>query len=173
MITGRGRPVSFISHPSNVSSMKTLVVFYSRTRFCAKVAVQLSSLMGADVDEVADLKDRSGPIGFVTGGRDAMSGAATEIRFGKDPSGYDLVVVGGPIWAWTVSPAIRTYLAQNRGRFKALGFFCTMGGSGDKGGFEAMEKEAGMRPKATLALKAAEVANAAARIGDFAKALAA
>jgi menaquinone-dependent protoporphyrinogen IX oxidase len=41
----------------------------------------------------------------------------------KDSASYDLVVVGTPIWAGAVAPAIRTYLSQNKERLKRVASF--------------------------------------------------
>ena len=75
-------------------------------------------------------------------GKDATLKRETKIRFKKDPEKYDLVIIGTPIWAWTITPAVRAYLNQNKENLKEkkLAFFCTMGGSGDKGAFSEMEK---------------------------------
>jgi flavodoxin len=139
--------------------MKTLVVYYSRTGFTKKIGLDLAGRLKCDVEEVIDLKSRSGAVGYLTAGRDAMNGTLTDIKPPmKDIGGYDLVVVGTPVWAWTVSAPIRTYLSANKGRFKSVAFFCTMGGSGADGAFKAMGEACGCKPKSTVALKSAEVA---------------
>ena len=134
--------------------MKTLVVYYSRTGTTRKVAEEIAKLLKADIDEVVDLKNREGPINYVIAGKDASMKKLTEIKTKKDASKYDLVIIGTPIWNWTVTPAIRTYLTKNK--VKQTAFFCTMGGSGDKKAFDAME-ELSKKPKATLTLLTKEV----------------
>jgi menaquinone-dependent protoporphyrinogen IX oxidase len=125
-----------------MKKMKVLVVFYSRTGTTRKLAEFLSKKLEAEVDEIIDLKKRNGPIGYMIAGKDATLKRETKIRFKKDPEKYDLVIIGTPIWAWTITPAVRAYLNQNKENLKEkkLAFFCTMGGSGDKGAFSEMEK---------------------------------
>ncbi|MDH7556696.1 MAG: flavodoxin family protein [Candidatus Methanosuratincola sp.] len=93
--------------------MRLLVVYYSRTGNTRKVAEKIASLLGCDFDEIVDLKNRKGPFGFLGAGYSAFARKLTEIRApDKDPSAYDLLVVGTPIWAGNITPAVRTYLTK-------------------------------------------------------------
>jgi len=133
--------------------MKTLVAYYSRTNSTKKLAEIVAKILKADIDEIIDKKSRSGPIGFLTGGRDAMGRKETKIETKKNPEKYDLVVIGTPVWAGNVTPAVRTYLTKYK--FKKAAFFCTFGGSLDKT-FGEMEKIS-VKPVATLGLKGGDV----------------
>jgi len=136
--------------------MKTLVVYYSRTGNTEKVGNELAKELKADVEKIIDLKNRIGAISWLSAGHDAMKKKLTEIvEIKKDPSIYDLVVVGTPVWV-TVTPAIRTYLRNNKDKFKKLAFYSTKGGSETKT-FKDMEEEAGKEPIATLELTTKEV----------------
>ena len=132
--------------------MKILVVYYSRTGFTRKIATLISERLKADLDEVIDKKDRSGSMGYILAGKDAMKKELTGITYIRDPKDYDLVLIGGPVWAFTVSPAIRTYLDRNADtlKIKNVAFFATQGSSGAEGKFKAMEETLGTVPIATL-----------------------
>ena len=108
--------------------MKTLVTFYSRTGNTKKMGQLIAAKLHADIDEIVDQKNRSGIIGWVLAGRDASKQSLTKITFTCDPSKYDLVVIGTPIWAWNATPAVRTYLTQNLNKIKKVAFFTTSGG---------------------------------------------
>jgi hypothetical protein len=56
-----------------------------------------------------------------------------------------------------MSPAVRTYLTQNKGKFNDVAFFCTMSGSGDVGTFTHMSELVGKKPKVTLSFLTKEV----------------
>jgi multimeric flavodoxin WrbA len=74
----------------------------------------------------------------------------TRARIGatkNDVSLYDLVVVGTPVWARNVSGPVRTYLQQNKSKFKNVAFFCTYGCSGSEKALKDVEKLCG-RPAA-------------------------
>jgi flavodoxin len=150
--------------------MKILIAYYSRTGTTKKVAEAIAEKMGAEVEEIRDTVDRSGAKGYLISGRDAMKKSLTKLEPLKlDPAGYDLVVVGTPVWVGNVSTPVRTYLAENKDKFKKVAFFCTLGGSGDKKTFAEMEKVIGQKPAGTLALKTQEVAenDFEKQAGDF------
>ncbi|HBP51341.1 TPA: flavodoxin, partial [Candidatus Shapirobacteria bacterium] len=52
--------------------MKTLVVFYSRTGNTRRMGELIAQKLHADIDEIIDQKSRSGIIGWILSGRDAM-----------------------------------------------------------------------------------------------------
>ena len=134
--------------------MKILVVYYSRTGLTKKIATLISTKLKADIDEVIDKKDRSGAMGYMRAGKDAMKNELTSITFTHDPKDYDLVLIGGPVWAWTVTPAVRTYLDKNVDalKIKRVAFFASQGSSGSDKKFKAMEDVIGMKPIATLTI---------------------
>ena len=94
--------------------MKTLVVYYTRTGNSKFAAETIAAELGADIEEVVDLKNRQGRLAYMSCGRDAMSGKETEIAPTKrNTSEYDLIVIAQPVWAWSPTPAIRTYVNKN------------------------------------------------------------
>jgi len=79
--------------------MKTIVLYYSRTRKTAKVAKTLAEEIGADSIEIIDLKDRLGAIKYLTSAIDALRENKTNIKPDEiDLTGYDLVYIGTPTW---------------------------------------------------------------------------
>ncbi len=133
--------------------MKCLVVYFSRTGNTRAVAEKIASEAGADIEEIVENKDRSGVIGWLKAGKDAMTGSEAVIAAAKnDPHGYDVVFVGTPIWAWTVVPAVKTYLKTQGSGIKDAVFFATQGGSGAERAFKEMEAALGKKPKATVVL---------------------
>lgn len=137
---------------------KILVVYYSRTNTTKKVAVQLVEKLGADVEEIKDTVDRTGARGYLISGRDATLRRLTVLeKSEKNPANYDLVIIGTPIWSWNMSVPVRTYIAENKDKFREVAFFCTMGGSGDERAFREMSEIIGKQPVTTLTLKTVEV----------------
>jgi flavodoxin len=109
--------------------LKSLVVYYSRTGNARFVAETIAAEIGADIEEIIDLKKRGGAFGFLIGGFDAWRGKLTEIApANKSPAGYDLVVIGTPVWGGRPTPAIRTYLKQNDLSGKKVAVFFARGG---------------------------------------------
>ena len=136
--------------------MKTLIAFYSRTGTTRKAAQAIAKLLKCDMEEIIDMNDRKGVLGYISAGKDASLKRLTKLKkTKKDYTLYDLVIVGTPIWSWSVSTPTRTYLHYNK--FKRVAFFLTMGGSGHEGTFKQMEILCGKKPLATLALTTKEV----------------
>jgi len=135
--------------------MKNLIAYYTRTKTTKKVADEIAKQINCESDEIIDKKKRSGPLGYITSGRDAMKKSLTEIEAKKDPSKYDLVIIGTPIWGWTMCPAVRTYITRNK--FNKVAFFCTHGSSGGDKTFKEMEEITKIKPLATLELTTKEV----------------
>ena len=106
--------------------MKTLVVFYSRTGTTKKVAEMVASKLACDIEEITDLKNRGGPLGWLSAGRDAGNKSLTKIgKLIKNPKNYDLTVIGSPVWNGTVSAPIRTYILENGESLGRIALFLT------------------------------------------------
>jgi len=118
--------------------MQKLVVYFSSSGNTRKVAKVLAKKLKADLDEIKEYKKR-GAIGMMIACRLAMKKKTSKITFSKNPKKYDLVVLGGPVWAWNLIPPLRAYLEQNKDKIKKLGFFLTYGGNLGKS-FEQVEE---------------------------------
>lgn len=102
--------------------------------------------------------DRKGVKGYLISGRDATLRKLTVLeKAEKNPADYDLVIIGTPIWSWNMSVPVRTYITENKDKFKEVAFFCTMGGSGDKRAFAEMSEIINKKPISTLTLKTVEM----------------
>lgn len=110
--------------------VKSLMVFYSRTGTTRKAAEEISNLLKSDIEEVIDMKNRTGALGWFISGIDAALKRLTVIKETKnDPASYDVVVLGTPVWVGTMSSPIRTFISQNKGHLRKVAF-CTCGDSG-------------------------------------------
>ena len=109
--------------------MKSLVVYYTRTGNARFAAETIAAEIGADVEEIVDMKNRSGKLAYLTGGSDARRGKETEIApTKKSPADYDLLIVGTPVWASRPAPAVTTYLKKNNLAGKKVALFFTQAG---------------------------------------------
>ncbi len=141
--------------------MRALVVYYSRDGHTKAVAQEIAGQLGSEIEEIVDLTNRRGFVNWFLAGRDAFKKRLTEIGPVKsDPAQYDLVVIGTPVWAWNMAPAVRTYLTQNKEKIKTAAFFGTQGGSGGQKAFGYMAEILGLKPKAILELNSKELAGA-------------
>jgi flavodoxin len=119
--------------------MKTLVVYYSLDGNTALVASELAGLLGADLLELelAEEKKRTGLAKYFWGGKMVFSRGKPALRpYAADLSAYDLVVLGGPVWAGSPSPALVSFLSETGMTGKKAAIFCCHGGGKGK----ALEK---------------------------------
>jgi flavodoxin len=139
--------------------MKILVVFYSRSGKTKKAAEAISDILKCDKEEIFDIKSREGITGFLSAGSDANLRRLTAIKEIKNnPSLYDLVIIGTPIWSSNVSTPIKTYLSLYQEDFKKVAFFCTRLSSDPKKIFDDMKNLSQKTPLALLELTSREVA---------------
>ncbi|MBO3833165.1 MAG: hypothetical protein FGF51_07290 [Candidatus Brockarchaeota archaeon] len=137
--------------------MKQLVVYYSRTGTTRRVAQAIAEVLKCDVEEIRDLKNRAGVLGWLSSGMDATLKRLTKIeKPEKPPELYELVIIGTSVWNSTVSTPIRTYIVEYRDRFKQVAFFCTQYGS-KSDVLKEMEALCGRKPVATLMLRRRQV----------------
>lgn len=102
-------------------------------------------------------KRGEGQLGYLRAGKDAMMKKMTILKdVDIDPSGYDLVVLGTPVWSWTMPAPIRTYIRDHKDKLGKVAFFITCGMDSGKS-FKHMEKDIGKKPIATLEIFTKEV----------------
>ncbi len=125
--------------------MKSLVVYYSRTGNTELVAKELAKELGSDIEEIVDIKKRSGLIGL-TGAVINPRGKTAIKETRKDPRDYDIVIIGTPIWWYTCAPGVTEYLKHNRDRIRKTAFFYTCGADKKINALKDMEDHLGKAP---------------------------
>ena len=137
---------------------RILVVYYSRTGNTRTLACDLVAALGADVEQLDDRRDRGGVFGYLRCAREALKKRTIELLPpAYDPSHYDVVVLGTPVWASNVSSPLRSYVAAHKAQLRKVAFFCTQGGSGADKVFRDLAELCGQPPLATLAVNGREI----------------
>src|SRR5512146_1946330 len=134
--------------------IRALVAFYSRTGVTRLIAHQLARRLGADLLHIRDVRPRDGMLGYMRSALEAMHVTLPEIAHSViDPSDYELVVLGTPVWASHVCSPVRRFLHDHAGLLRRrVAFFCTMGESGAEGAFRDMHDLIGRDAEANCAL---------------------
>lgn len=128
---------------------KCLVVYFSRTGHTEQVAKALAERLGADIEKIGEDRSRRGFLGYWRSGREAMRGILPKIEAAKhDPAGYDLVVIGSPVWASHPSSPVSAWLSLYKEKLGKIACFVTLGGSGAEKTLQRMADTAG-RPAIT------------------------
>jgi flavodoxin len=152
---------------------RALVVYYSRDGHTQKVAEALAARLGADIQRLADRKKRTGPVGSLAAGKDALAGRLTVLGpVQKNAADYDIVLIGTPSWFSNPSPAVRTYVSQVSLKNKIVGVFGTAHLSGVE---DCLERLAGLIdrrdpsriPRLALRHRDLEPAGLAVKIDQF------
>jgi flavodoxin len=147
-----------VNEAERVRNAKTLVVYYSLTGNTARVARDIAKRMGADLESIRDRDHGTGFFGFLKNCVDALRGATAWIApLARDPGQYALTLVGTPVWAGKVTPAVRAYLQQTRGRCSRVAFFVTSGNTDVARVLPALEAEAQVHAIAAAGFNAREL----------------
>jgi len=158
-----------------MSASRTLVVFYSRSGTTRRIAQALAEALKCDLEEITEPRPRTGFLGYIRSLLEARrkrpSIIAPKIY---DVSSYDLVVIGTPVWAWSVSSPVLAYLIATARQLPEVAFFCTLGASGSESAFAQMTAIVGKQPRAVCAMTQRDVLSGrhVERLTAFEKALA-
>ncbi len=144
-----------------------LVVYYSRTGHTKQLAERIAERLGADLEQIAERRSRSGILGYLRSTYETLRERLPEIGPTRDPARYRMVLVGTPIWDMSPSSPVRSYLMRHQGALRSTAFFCTCGGSGADKAFAKMSRDAGKEPMTTLVVRAHALDSAGAAIDRF------
>ena len=114
---------------------KILIVYYSLTGTTRYVAETLRESISAEMLELKPKKDLNpkGGMKFVWGGAQAnMKIKPKLLPFDTNPLDYDLVIIGTPVWSWTFTPPIRSFVSKFDLSDRKVALWTCSEGSGDK-----------------------------------------
>ncbi len=110
--------------------MKSLIVFYSLEGHTKSIADIIQKELNCDLLELKPEKEIP-----KTGIRKFFWGGGKSAIFNEKPTlknqipnlnGYDAIFIGTPIWAGKYTPAINTFISQNKIKGKNIGFLHVM-----------------------------------------------
>ena len=119
---------------------RVLVLYYSQTSNTKKVAEEIATRVGADIEEVVPTKPYDGDFQATIERcmKERQEGVKPEIQPLKaDISKYDVVFIGFPVWFGTYAPPIAALLDEVDLTGKKVVPFCTFG----SGGLESSVKD--------------------------------
>ncbi len=112
--------------------MKCLVLYYSFSGNTRLIAETVAKELNADLEELKPVKPlNASGAGYVMWGlRQLVSqNKPPLLPLEHDPKAYDLIVIGTPVWSYTVTPPIRTFLEEHHFTNKKIALFCCHGGN--------------------------------------------
>jgi hypothetical protein len=135
--------------PMAKGGKRVLVVYFSQGNSTKRVAEDIAALFGADIERIVEKQQRRrGFFGIMGAGAASSMSRATPIETPvRDPSAYEAVVVCTPVWAWHLSPPMRSWLRLNKGKLPQLAAYVTVSHDTDPAKIvAAMVKESGRQP---------------------------
>ncbi len=126
---------------------KILIVYYSLTGNTQFIAEALRDSIDADILELKPVKELNPESGtkFMWGGfQSTMKKKPELMEFDINPLEYDLIILGTPVWAWNISPPMRSFLSMFDLNSKNVALLMSHAGDGVKamGRFKEILKEA-------------------------------
>ena len=114
-------------------SPKMLVLYYSQTGVTEKVAQEIATRLGADIEKIEAVDPYDGDFGATIGRcmKEREEGITPEIQpLTADPAKYDVIFIGYPVWFGTFAPPVTALLGQIDLSGKKVVPFCTFGSGG-------------------------------------------
>ena len=149
---------------------KILVVVYSHTGTCRRLADLLCDQQGWPMAVISDARPRSGGLGTWRCLLDSWLRRQPPIRYmGLSPEGFDAVVLVAPIWAFRLAGPMRTFVASRRESLPDVAVAPVMDGSGAPNAIAEIGRLLGRAPILSMAFTTREVGdgNCAARLRAF------
>ena len=126
---------------------KVGIYYYSLSGRTKEVCVELSRLLNCYIEGIVDLRERRGFLQFFRNGFEALFNKETQIAPLKSSvRDFDVVIVGTPIWAGKIPPAVRTFVNQNASDIRKYALVFTYGFELAKRAVSAFEKILGAPP---------------------------
>jgi flavodoxin len=95
--------------------LKILIVYYSLTGNTKIIAEAIAESINSDILEIKPVKELNAEGGskFFWGGYQSTMKKKPKLKpFDINPLEYDLLFIGTPVWAWSLSPPIRSFLSK-------------------------------------------------------------
>jgi len=135
-----------------------LVVSFSHSGTTKILAEKIVEILSCDIEEIIELKERKGLLGFLQSGFEAAKEKLTEIKPLKtNIEKYEHIIICSPVWAMNLPPATRTFVKNFYEKLKSVSFFCTMGGVGDKKFFSKLESLCNKKPVICASFKKLDI----------------
>lgn len=127
--------------------MKVLTLYFSHSGHTKKVAEIIHEAVGGDIAPIRTKRSyaRSYTGAVIQGGLERLTGEHPALMpLPVRPEEYDILFLGTPVWWFTISPAMKTFLALHPLKGKQVYPFITSGGQ-PKNSFLDFENACGAR----------------------------
>lgn len=120
--------LSAYSASTGTGRTKMLIAYYSHSGVTKYIAERLSERTGGDLFRIETVKTypTRHSVHSEEAKRELQEGNLPALKKGPpDMSSYDLILVGGPVWWYTVATPVMSFLKQADFKGKKVAAFCT------------------------------------------------
>lgn len=140
--------------------MKALIAYFSVSGHTKAAATAVAVALGADLEPIEAARPVPGnrfALLFLGGFAASTRRAWAAKPASRAPADYDLVIIGTPVWSWTLNPVVRGWLRANPIPATApYAAFATAGGPVGSRVFDEMEALLGRAPVTTMGISDAD-----------------
>ncbi|KNY30312.1 flavodoxin family protein [Pseudobacteroides cellulosolvens] len=118
-----------------MSNNKSLVVYFSQSGNSKFIAETIAQEIKADTLEIKTRKSLPKATFFklFIGGMQVIFKSKPELLpFDKNPTDYDLIIIGTPVWASSYASPLNTFFSKVQINGKKIALYCCCGGSQGK-----------------------------------------
>jgi len=125
-----------------MTEKKSLIAYYSHSGNTKSIALKIQQLSGGDLFEMKPVKSYPSNYNDVVNlaQTEKMQNFKPELINNGDISEYDTIYIGTPVWWYTFSSPVRTFLSEHDFTGKTIIPFCTHGGGGESSTFTDIQK---------------------------------
>lgn len=130
-VAKNGKQIKPIKEEGKMENSKKLVVYYSYTGHTRMIAEAIQKKLNCDILEIKPVKEYTRDYNQVVKEEqnNESSQKKPEIqKIDKDLTQYDEIIIGSPVWWYTIAPVIRTFLSGNDFTGKVIKPFATNAG---------------------------------------------
>ena len=125
-----------------MTDKKVLIAYYSRSGNTKNTAEKIHSIIGGDLFEIKPVQqypdDYKELVNLAM--QEKLADKKPELVEHCDITPYDTIFIGSPVWWYTFSTPVRTFLCENDFSDKTIMPFCTHGGGGASSTYTDIKK---------------------------------
>ena len=114
--------------------MKILTVYFSKTGHTKAIAEMIHKAVGGELGEIRTKRSYAPSYGMAVlqGGWEQLRKSLPELAEMPDTAEYDVICVGSPVWWFTLTPAVKSFISKAEWKGKRIYPFFTSGGQPGK-----------------------------------------
>ena len=125
-----------------MENKKILIAYYSHSGNTRQSAEKIKSITGGDLFEIMPEKPYPKDYNAVVeqGRKEKENNIFPELINNGDVTNYNIIFIGTPVWWYTMTGPVKTFIKNNNFEGKTIIPFCTHGGGGASSTYTDIQK---------------------------------